>query len=170
MTNQDTKSLVEKIKSCANCVFAESIFGKPEHINFDHDITYYIPPPNSCFPNPWPAGGVKYNVNGEIRDLLNIDYPTSQISDVYQNKQQYSFSLIAARVIDDLDDSDSIEKKFSELEEKMWKLLQCLSNCDIIVLPGVQVTREKGTFNDKLVTVNFNIDLDVFSYCIDPEC
>ena len=164
MVNQDTKSLVEKIKSCANCVFAASIFGKPEHINFDHDITYY------CSPNPWPAGGVKYNVDGEIRDLLNIDYPTSQVMDVYQNKQQYSFSLIAARVIDEQDDNDIIEKKFADLESKMWEILQCLSNCDIIVLPGVQVTREKGTFNDKLVTVNFNIDLDVYSYCIDPEC
>ena len=90
--------------------------------------------------------------------------------DVYQNKQQYSFSLIAARVIDEQDDNDIIEKKFADLESKMWEILQCLSNCDIIVLPGVQVTREKGTFNDKLVTVNFNIDLDVYSYCIDPEC
>lgn len=170
MVNQNTKTLVDKIKSCAKCVFASTLFGKPEHINFDHDIVYYIAPPNACFENRWPSGGVKYSVAGEIRDLLNIDYPTSQILDVYNNKQQYSFSLMAGRVIDEQEDNDSIEQKFADLEEKMWKMLQCLSDCDIIVLPGVQVNRDKGTFNDKLVTVNFTFDLDVYSYCIDPEC
>ena len=170
MANQDTNTLVKKIRDCAKCVFATTMFGKPEHINFDHDIEYYIAPPNRCTESRWPAGGVKYSVAGELRDLLNIDYPTSQIMDVYNNKQQYTFSLMAARVIDEQDDNDSIEKKFADLEAKMWNMLQCLSDCDIIVLPGVQVLRDKGTFNDKLVTVNFTFDLDVYSYCIDPQC
>mgnify|MGYP003628134343 CR=1 FL=1 len=170
METQNTYSLVEKIKTHAVCIFAETMFGKPEHINFDHDIIYYIPPPNICSSNPWPEDGRKYYVPGEIRDLLHIGYPTSQISDVYANKQQYSFTLIAARVIDEQDDVDIVEKKFSDLETKMWLLFERLSDCDVIILPGVQVTREKGTFNDKLVTVTYNIDLDVFSACLSPQC
>lgn len=170
MVNQDTKTIVDKIRECAKCSFASTMFGKPEHINFDHDIIYYIPIPNDCDSSAWPAGGVKYHVPGEIRDLINIDYPTSVISDAYKNTQQYSFSIIAARVIDEKYDAASIEEKFADLEAKVWKMIECLSDCDIIVLPGTQITREKGTFNDKLVTVTFALDLDVYSYCIDPQC
>tara|TARA_R110000803_G_scaffold25308_3_gene60468 strand:- start:1371 stop:1883 length:513 start_codon:yes stop_codon:yes gene_type:complete len=170
MVNQDTKTIVDKIKDYATCLFSSTMFGKPEHINFDHDIVYYIPPPNDCSINTWPYGGVKYKVAGEIRDLLNIDYPSSLIEDVYNNKQQYSFSLIAARFIDVQDDEDSVEQKFSDLENKVWKLIERLSDCDIIVMPGVQITRDVGTFNDKLVTVTFSLELDVYSFCIEPQC
>ena len=32
MANQDTNTLVKKIRDCASCVFATTMFGKPEHM------------------------------------------------------------------------------------------------------------------------------------------
>lgn len=153
----NTQRLVDKIRACSNCLFATTMFGKPEHINFDHDIVYTIPAGGECGPQ-------------EVRDLLNIDYPTSEIIDVYDNRHIYTFSLIGARLIDEQNDNDLIELKFSQLEDKIWRLIECLSDCDIIVMPGVKISRDSGTFNDKLVTVNFTFDLDVYSACLEPQC
>jgi hypothetical protein len=151
MAEYNTESLVAKIESCAVGVFASSRFGKLSEINFDHDINY------------GPDGL-------DIRnDLLNIDYPTSTITDVGHNKHVYQFDLMAARLIKQ-DDTDTNQHKFADLETKMWKILQCLSICDIIVLPNVNVIREVGTFNDKLLTIDFNVQLEVYSYCINPPC
>jgi len=187
--------LVNRIISCANCVFATTMFGKPEHINFDHDIVYYIPPPNACYPNesmcmpPVEEGDPcdstskfwnpelnccaypKYgNEPYEIRDLLNIDYPTSLVTSVENGMQEYRFGLTAARLIDEQDDNDSDLKKFKDLEEKMWKILQCMNTCDAVVQDGVVVTRDKGTFNDKLITVNFNFEIGIYGTCLEPAC
>ncbi len=191
----DIQTLVNRIISCASCVFATTMFGKPEHINFDHDIVYYIPPPNACYPTetmciPPPEVGPpcddtselwnpelnccayrKYeNAPFEIRDLLNIDYPTSLITNVEEGRHTYRFGLTAARLIDEQDDSDSDLKKFKDLEDKMWKILQCMNTCDAIVEDGVTVTRDKGTFNDKLITVNFNFEIDIYATCLEPAC
>ena len=148
MANQDTNTLGTKIKNCATSSFASAMFGKATDINADHDIDY---------------------LDSGIKDLLHIGYPTSTITDVYKNKHQYTFNFIAARLIE-ANDSDSDETKFANLEAKMWKILECLSDCDVVVLPGVSVSRDKGRFNDKLITVEFSATLEVYGYCIEPSC
>ena len=102
MANQDTNTLVTKIKNCATGSFASAMFGKATDINADHDIDY---------------------LDSGIKDLLHIGYPTSTITDVYKNKHQYTFNFIAARLIE-ANDSDSDETKFANLEAKMWKILE----------------------------------------------
>ena len=187
----DIQVLVNRIITCARCVFATTMFGKPEHINFDHDIVYYIPPPNDCFPTEsmfyGPGEGCRsdssnwnaaqgqceypmYSTPWEIRDLLNIDYPTSLITNVEEGRHTYRFGLTAARLIDEQNDNDLDLKKFKDLEDKMWKILQCMNTCDAIVEDGVTVTRDKGTFNDKLITVNFNFEIDIYATCLEPAC
>ena len=68
-TTYNLTSLMTDFKTCAEAAgFCSVKFGKPEHINFDHNICY---------------------------DLLNINYPTSYVAEGI--KEVYTFELILAR-------------------------------------------------------------------------
>jgi|TARA_R110002074_G_scaffold1973_3_gene11878 hypothetical protein len=131
-------------KSCATAAgFCTVKFGKQEHINFDHNICY---------------------------DLLNIEYPTSYIEEGI--KEVYTFNLIIARPFSKATTQgvqvfdDEVIQIFSDLELKMWNLLSCLAlgisgggGCAAhIPKHKIQITRDKGTFNDNLVTINVQFD------------
>ena len=104
-TTYNLTSLMTDFKTCATAAgFATIKFGKPEAINFDHNISY---------------------------DLLNINYPTTYIAE--GAKEVYTFELIVARpaslgstqgvqVFD-----DDVVSIFSELELKVWNMLSCLA-------------------------------------------
>ena len=97
-TTYDLTSLMADFKTCAEAAgFCTVKFGKPEHINFDHNICY---------------------------DLLNIDYPSSYV--VEGIKEVYTFNLILARPLN-RGSKDGIERfdnytiaAFSALELKLW--------------------------------------------------
>jgi hypothetical protein len=136
--------LMIDFKSCAEAAgFCTIKFGKPTSINFDHNICY---------------------------DLLNIDYPTTTIAEGIN--EIYTFRMILARplakgstqgiqVFD-----DDVVQIFSELEIKMWNMLGCLAlgisgggDCKPhIPKHKIQVIRDKGTFNDNLVTLQVQFD------------
>ena len=148
MSTYDTEYHLEQLmadfKSCAESAgFCTIKFGKPKHINFDHNICY---------------------------DLLNIDYPSSSVEEGI--REVWHFSIILARptskssvqgvqVFD-----DDVATIMSELEVKLWNLLGCLAlgisgggGCKAHV-PKHRITieRDKGTFNDNLVTLQVDFD------------
>lgn len=143
-TTYNLTSLMNDFKTCATSAgFCTVKFGKPSAINFDHNICY---------------------------DLLNIDYPTSHILEGI--KEVYTFNLILARPaaisstqgVQVFDDDVAII--MSALEVKLWNLLSCLAlgisgggGCKAHVPKhSVQIVRNKGTFNDNLVTLHVKFD------------
>ena len=143
-TTYNLTSLMDDFKTCAIAAgFCTVKFGKPDHINFDHNICY---------------------------DLLNIDYPTSYIAEGV--KEVYTFDLILARpgrraskegiaIFDDF-----AVKAMADLELKLWNMLSCLAlgisgggGCKAHVPKHkVQIIRDKGTYNDNLITLKVKFD------------
>tara|TARA_Y100001938_G_C8092208_1_gene435729 strand:- start:584 stop:1282 length:699 start_codon:yes stop_codon:yes gene_type:complete len=143
-TTYNLVSLMTDFKACATAAgFCTVKIGSPEEINFDHNICY---------------------------DLLNIDYPSSYIAEGV--KEVYTFNLVIARPItagstQGVQTFDDISVNiFAELELKMWNLLSCLAlgisgggGCKAhIPKHKIQIYREKGTFNDKLIALRVKFD------------
>tara|TARA_R110001606_G_scaffold392389_1_gene561280 strand:- start:12548 stop:13243 length:696 start_codon:yes stop_codon:yes gene_type:complete len=136
--------LMDDFKSCATAAgFCTVKFGKPTTINFDHNICY---------------------------DLLNIDYPTSYVAEGV--KEVYTFKMILARPFSksttqgvQVFDTEVVQI-FADLEIKMWNMLSCLAlgisgggGCKAhIPKHKIQIVRDKGTFNDNLVTLQVQFD------------
>ena len=143
-TTYDLTSLMTDFQTCAKAAgFCSVKFGKPEHINFDHNICY---------------------------DLLNINYPTSYVAEGV--KEVYTFELILARPLKRSSkdgvtkfDNDTIVA-MAALELKLWNMLSCLAlgisgggGCKAhIPKHKIQILRDKGTFNDNLITLNVKFD------------
>lgn len=143
-TEYNLTSLMTDFQTCAQAAgFSTIKFGKPEAINFDHNINY---------------------------DLLNIDYPTTYIAEGV--KEVYTFELILARPASlgstkgvQVFDSDVVSI-FSELELKCWNMLSCLAlgisgggGCKAhIPKHKIQMVRDKGVFNDNLVIIKVRFD------------
>jgi len=141
----DMVQLMTDFKSCADTAgFCTVKFGPPEAINFDHDICY---------------------------DLLNIDYPTSYVSEGI--REVYTFDLILARPVTSGSlqgvqvFDDDVTNIFANLEIKMWNMFSCLAlgisgggGCNAY-LPKHKITinRSKGMFNDNLVTLQVRFDV-----------
>ena len=143
-TTYNLVSLMTDFKSCATAAGFDTVkFGKPDAINFDHNIDY---------------------------DLLNINYPTTYIAEGV--KEVYTFDCIIARphslgstqgvqVFD-----DDVVAIMAELELKCWNMLSCLAlgisgggGCKAhIPKHKIQIVRDKGTFNDKLITLRVKFD------------
>jgi len=136
--------LMLDFKACATSAgFCTVKFGKAKEINFDHNICY---------------------------DLLNIEYPTSYIAEGI--KEVFTFNLTLARPLSKGSTqgvqvfNDDLVQIFSELEIKMWNLLSCLAlgisgggGCKAHVPKHkIQIIRDKGTFNDNLVTLQVKFD------------
>ena len=136
--------LMVDFHKCAEAAgFCSIKFGKPDHINFDHNICY---------------------------DLLNIDYPTSYIAEGV--KEVYTFNLILARPARrknklgvQLFDTETIDA-MAALELKLWNMLSCLAlgisgggGCKAhIPKHKINISRDKGTFNDNLITLKVQFD------------
>ena len=153
-TTQSLTDLVTHMQTCAsNSGFNTFKFGKLEHINFDHNITY---------------------------DLLNVEYPTSRIEDISSSSLSiYTFRITAARPT--LKDNstgvqvlDNVHLIMSALEKRIWNFLSCFggtNNCNnVIPADTITMDREKGVFNDNLVTVTCLFNIEVFSDCLEIEC
>jgi len=136
--------LMLDFKACAESAgFCTVKFGKAKEINFDHNICY---------------------------DLLNIEYPTSYVAESI--KEVFTFNLTIARPLSKGSTqgvqvfNDDLVQIFSELEIKMWNLLSCLAlgisgggGCKAHVPKHkIQIIRDKGTFNDNLVTLQVRFD------------
>ena len=143
-TTYNLTSLMTDFKACATAAgFCTFKFGKATSINFDHNICY---------------------------DLLNVDYPTTTIKEGID--EVYTFKMVLARPVNlgstqgiQLFDDDVVQI-MSELEIKMWNMLGCLAlgisgggNCKAhIPKHKIQIIRDKGTFNDNLVTLTVQFD------------
>ena len=137
-------ALLADFKTCATSAgFCTVKFGKPSAINFDHNICY---------------------------DLLNIGYPRTSIDEGI--REVYTFNLVLARPVTSgstqgvqVFDND-VAAIMSELEIKLWNMLGCLAlgisgggGCKAhIPKHKIQIIRDKGTFNDNLVTLQVQFD------------
>ena len=143
-TTYSLSNLMADFKTCAQAAgFCTVKLGPPEKINFDHNICY---------------------------DLLNIEYPTSYIAEGV--KEVYTFKMTLARPtsksstqgIQTFD--DDVVTIMAALEVKMWNLLSCLAlgisgggGCQAHVPKHkIQIVRNKGLFNDNLVTLQVKFD------------
>tara|TARA_R110002074_G_scaffold161515_3_gene319708 strand:+ start:1471 stop:2208 length:738 start_codon:yes stop_codon:yes gene_type:complete len=145
--------LVNNMQTCAtNAGFSTFKFGKPDHINFDHNIKY---------------------------DLLNLEYPSSRIYDVNSGVQVYNCRITAARPTSIADLTgvqhlDNVHVIMTALENRIWSFLACVgagNNCqDIIPKETIAINRDKGTHNDNLVTLECTFSVEVFSNCFEVDC
>lgn len=143
-TTYNLVSLMNDFKSCAEASGFKTVkLGDPHKINFDHDIGY---------------------------DLLNIDYPKSYVAEGV--KEVYTFDLIIARP-KNLGSTQGIDvfgteiiAIMAELELKCWNMLSCLAlgisgggGCKAhIPKHKINIDREVGIFNDKLVALKVTFD------------
>lgn len=153
-TTQTLTDLVNYMQTCSsNAGFNTYKFGKLEHINFDHNITY---------------------------DLLNVEYPNSRIEDISSNNLTiYNFTVTAARPTLKSNTTgvqvlDNVHLIMTALEARLWAFLSCFggtNHCsNVIPSDTITMSREKGTHNDNLVTVTCNFSIEVFSSCLEVEC
>ena len=137
-------ALLADFKTCATSAgFCTVKFGKPSAINFDHNICY---------------------------DLLNIGYPRTSIDEGI--REVYTFNLVLARPVTSGSTQgvqifdDDVAAIMSELEIKLWNMLGCLAlgisgggGCKATIPKHkIQIIRDKGTFNDNLVTLQVQFD------------
>ena len=143
-TTYNLTQLMTDFKDCATAAgFCSVKFGKESSINFDHNICY---------------------------DLLNIDYPSSYIAEGIN--EVYTFNLVIARPVN-LGSTqgiqvfdDDVVTIMAELELKLWNMLSCLAlgisgggGCKAhIPKHKIVIIRDKGTFNDNLVTLKVKFD------------
>ena len=128
--------LVNNMNTCATSAGFNSFkFGNLSHINFDHNIQY---------------------------DLLNFQYPSSNIVDINNGLQVFDCFITAFRPNSkanttrvEITDNDHDIK--TPLEKRILKFLGCLgsgSNCqDVIPRETISFVRNKNTHNDSLVSV-----------------
>jgi hypothetical protein len=145
--------LVNNMEICAESAgFRTFKFGKLPHINFDHNIKY---------------------------DLLNLEYPNSRILDINNGLQVYNCVITAGRPYSKSNPRgvkvlDNVHIIMTALENRIWSFLACVgagSNCqDVIPRETIQMSREKGTHNDQLVTVSCSFNIEVFIDCIEIDC
>jgi hypothetical protein len=145
-------NLVTKMQTCATGAgFNTFKFGKLEHINFDHSIKY---------------------------DLLNLQYPSSKIYDLNSSLQVYTCQITAARPFSSSNQTavqylDNVHLIMTSLEQKLWSFLSCVASADcnnVIPKDAISITRDKGTFNDNLVTLDCTFNIEVFVDCFDVDC
>jgi len=135
--------IITEMKACSVAAgFCQFKFGKPAHINFDHNICY---------------------------DLINIDYPTSLI--VPGNREVHTFSATLARrakigTPNGVTVLDAVHTQMTALEKKLWNFLSCVSVgggndpcADTIPKSQIKIVRDKGLFNDNLITLQVRFDM-----------
>lgn len=145
--------IVNNMNTCATSAgFNAFKFGDLSSINFDHNISY---------------------------DLLNFAYPKSTLIDINSNLQEYSCTVTAFRPISKSNVTgvelvDNVHVIMTALENRLLNFLSCFgasNNCkDIITSDAIDIFRNKGTHNDRLVSVTCNFSLEVFVNCIDIDC
>jgi len=145
--------LVNNMNTCAiSAGFNAFKFGNLSHINFDHNINY---------------------------DLLNFQYPSSNIVDINNGLQVFDCFITAFRPISKanttgVEITDNVHVIMTALEKRILKFLGCLgsgSNCqDVIPRETISFVRNKNTHNDSLVSVACNFTIEVFVDCVEFDC
>ena len=136
--------------------FKTFMFGKPEEINFDHNINF------GDYSTAW-TGTAASNENAH--DLCLITYPRTEIVDLYKQTQIWQFDLYACRLIaDSYVKTFTKEQNFAGLDLKIWKMLLALNSCTNRVIDS-SVVRDFGLFNDKLMVVRASVQWELNSVC-----
>ena len=160
MAFEYTNEFYDLINTCATdsdiANFKTFMFGKPEEINFDHNIDF------GDYSTAW-TGAASSNANAH--DLCSLSYPKTELIDLYEGKFNWTFDIYACRLL-----SDSNVKTFTKaqnfggLDLKIWKMLQAFSSCTNRVLDS-KIYRDYGMFNDKLIVVKATIVWELNVIC-----
>ena len=136
--------------------FNRFTLGKPEHINFDHNMDF------GDYSGAWAAN---QHDNSVAHDFCLMTYPKSTVTDVDFQRQHYEFSLYACRLLSDTYvKSYQIHHNFAGLDFKLWKMLMAMHSCDNKVL-DTSFHRDLGLFNDKLMVVRCDVMWEMNSIC-----
>jgi len=160
MAFEYTNDFFSLINTCATDAsianFKSFMFGKPEEINFDHNINFgdYTGAWNGTAPT-----------NSNSHDLCLVTYPSSEIVDLYKARHIWQFDIFACRLL-----SDSKVKTFTKsqnfggLDLKIWQMLLAFNSCSNRVINS-KLFRDYGLFNDKLMVVKASIQWELNSVC-----
>ena len=148
------------IQTCATdstlAHFKTFMFGKPDEINFDHNIDF------GDYSNAYNAGEPKNDI---AHDLCLITYPTTKIVDLYKQRQIWQYDIYACRLLANADvKTFTKDENFSGLDLKIWKMLLALNSCTNRIIDS-SVARDYGLFNDKLMVVKATVQWELNSVC-----
>lgn len=147
-----TNEFHDLINTCATssgiCNFKTFMFGKPEEINFDHNINF------GDYSSAWT--GTTHD-NTVAHDLCSLTYPKTDMVDMYKGIFNWTFDIYACRLISDSNvKALTIEQNFGGLDYKIWKMISAFNSCDNRVLNST-LYRDYGSFNDKLIVVKASL-------------
>ena len=98
MAFEYTNDVYDLINSCATSPsianFKSFMFGKPEEINFDHNIDF------GNYSTAW-TGSESSNANAH--DLCSFGYPKTELVDLYDGRFNWTFDIYACRLLSDSD-------------------------------------------------------------------
>ena len=149
-----TNEFHDLIETCATdssiANFRTFMFGKPEEINFDHNIDF------GNYANAW-TGTAPSNANAH--DLCSLTYPSTRIVDLYSVRHIWQFDVYACRLLTDATVKTFTKaQNFSGLDLKMWKMLLAFNSCTNRVI-------DYGLFNDKLMVIKASVQWELNSVC-----
>tara|TARA_R110002020_G_scaffold290128_2_gene505579 strand:- start:16319 stop:16855 length:537 start_codon:yes stop_codon:yes gene_type:complete len=142
------------------CNFKSFMFGKPEEINFDHDINF------GDYSGAWSGGALTGNPdNTNAHDLCSLGYPKSELTDIYENRHNWHFDIYACRLLSDSNvKALNKSQNFAGLDLKIWKMIWALNTCTNRVM-DTTIHRDYGLFNDKLMVVRATIIWELNMIC-----
>lgn len=148
------------IQTCATdsslAHFKTFMFGKPEEINFDHNINF------GNYTNAYSDGEPQNDI---AHDLCLITYPRTEIVDLYMQRQIWQYDIYACRLLADADVKLITKaENFAGLDLKIWKMLLALNSCTNRIIDS-SISRDYGLFNDKLMVVKASVQWELNSVC-----
>ena len=164
MAFEYTNDFYDLINDCATnssiANFKSFMFGKPEEINFDHNINF------GDYSTAW-TGTTPSNANSH--DLCSLGYPRTELIDLYEGKFNWTFDIYACRLISDASvQTFTKAENFGGLDLKIYKMLQAFNSCTNRVLDS-KIQRDYGMFNDKLMVVKATIVWELNVVCTTTE-
>lgn len=160
-TSQFYNMVYQMAMNSSICNFQSFMFGKPDEINFDHNINF------GDYSTAWSGGdavtGVPDNTNAH--DLCSLGYPQSELTDIQQNRHNWHFEIYACRLLADSNVKNlSKAQNFAGLDLKIWQMIWALNTCTNRVMDS-RIERDYGLFNDKLMVVKANIIWELNMIC-----
>ena len=111
------------------------MFGKPEEINFDHNISF------GNHSNIFSDGEPK---NDLAHDLCLVTYPSTEIVDLYKQRQIWQYDIFACRLLADANVKLITKaQNFAGLDLKIWKMLLALNSCTNRIIDS-SISRDYG--------------------------
>lgn len=140
--------------------FKTFMFGKPEEINFDHNINF------GDYTNAWTGTAPS---NTDAHDLCSLSYPRTELIDLYEGRFNWTFDIYACRLLSDSNVKGFTKaQNFGGLDLKIWKMVQAFNSCTNRVLDS-RIQRDYGLFNDKLMVVKATIVWELNVICPTTE-